>query len=469
MSRSVAVPNVARTDPPHRSAARTGLRLGLGLGVAAALVVGSRIAGLLLADPDGTLHLGQTYPIAGAWRQAFTPWLLVPVLAAGLLWWGWPRLAARLSWRVLLLGSTLTAAAWSVALALADGPRGLTAPLAPYQQYPHDVPRVHDLGSFLSTFHRHVVDPANGPVWAVHVGGHPPGALAVFVLLDRAGLSGLGWAAALCVAGGAVAVPSVLAVVRLLGDDGVARRAALFVPLAPAALWIASSADALFAGIAAAGLCALAYAAARRDRRGDLLAALGGLALGGCLLLSYGLSLLVLPAVAVVLIQRRVRPLLVGGLVVLAVLGAVYAAGFDWWQGLALAAERTRTGARDAHPPTVWQDRPTWYFLFANPAAVAVCVGPATVAGLAMLRRGRLAVIPAALAAVLTGALLSNLSKGEVERIYLPFAVWLLPFAALLPDRWPATGRRRVPVRPVALAAQLGWAVLIATTVRTWW
>ncbi|BCJ33365.1 membrane protein [Actinocatenispora thailandica] len=493
----------------------------LPLVVAGALVLASHLAGVRIA---GALHLGQTYPIAGSWRSAVTGWFLVPVVAAALAYWGWPLLVRRLRWRVLLAVSAVVAAGWSVALALVDGPKGLTAPLAPYQQYPHDVSRVTDLGSYLATFAGHVVDPANGPVWAVHVGGHPPGALGVFVLLDRLGLGGLGWAAALCIAGGALAVPSVLVLTRLYGGAGAGRRAALFVPLAPAALWIATSADALFAGVAAAGLCALAVAGARRRPPGgevlaggrlrqpggevlaggrlrqpgaDLLAAVGGLALGCCLFLSYGLSLLVLPAVAVVLFAprradrraaggrlspdsdrpaggrrllarwaretlspQRIRPLLIGAAMVLAVLVAARLAGFDWWHGLSLAAERTRTGARSAHPPTVWQDRPTWYFLFANPAALAVLLGPAAIAALGFLRRSRLLVLPAAAALAVLGAVLSDLSKGEVERIYLPFALLMLPLTAMLPIR--RYGR-------LLLAVQLGWAVLIALTIETWW
>ncbi|MEV0839269.1 hypothetical protein AB0I55_06885 [Actinocatenispora sera] len=464
--------------------------------MAGALVLGCHLAGVRIA---GALHLGQTYPIAGSWRSTVTGWLAVPVVAGGLAYWGWPRLVRRLRWRPLLALSTVVAAGWSVALSLVDGPAGLTAPLAPYQQYPHDVPRVTDLGDYLATFARHVVDPANGPVWAVHVGGHPPGALGVFVLLDRIGLGGLGWAAALCIAGGALAVPSVLALTRLYGGAGAGRRAALFVPLAPAALWIATSADALFAGVAAAGLCALAFAAApavtTAPARGGrswvgrgLLAAVGGFALGSCLFLSYGLSLLVLPAIAVVLFApdaagpggigpsrqdrsasrwlretlspQRIWPLLIGAVLVLALLLAARLAGFDWWHGLSLAAERTRTGARSVHPPTVWQDRPTWYFLLANPAALAVVLGPATIAALGFLRRSRLLVLPVAAALAVLGALVSDLSKGEVERIYLPFALLMLPLTAMLPVR--RYGR-------LLLAVQLGWAVLIALTIETWW
>jgi methylthioxylose transferase len=49
----------------------------------------------------------------------------------------------------------------------------------------------------------------------------------------------------------------------------------------------------------------------------------------------------------------------------------------------------------------------------------------------------------------------SNLSKGEGEPIYLPFAVWLLPAAAGLPGR----DRRGWLAAQLALAlvVQLGW------------
>jgi hypothetical protein len=487
----------ART-PARRTAWR---RPVVAVAAGATLVIGCRVAGELLRRHGDPLHLSDAYPIAGNWQHVLSPWLAVPVLAAAAALGVWPRLVAALRWRSLLVASFLASAAWAVALNLVAGPAGLTRPLAAPGEYPHDVHRVTNLGTFLSTFNHYVTHHDDSRQWTVHVGGHPPGALGVFVLLDRAGLGGLGWASALVILGGALATPCVLSTVKLLagqrgsaaldgsaGVDGevLARRAAVFVPLAPVALWIASSADALFAGVAALGLTALAHAAVRRDRRSDLLAAAGGLLLGLCLFLSYGLSLLAPLAVGVVLVQRwpvrrrsslsvlgaprtwrhllwAVRPLLVGGLVVLGLLLAARVAGFDWIQGLRLAAQRTRQGQ-------VWIDRPTAYFVFANVAALVISVGPAVVGGLGMLRRSRLAVLPVAVAVAVAGALVSNLSKGEVERIYLPFAVWLLPFAALLP--WP--GRAGRPAGQwwsgrALLAVQLGWAVLISATVQTWW
>jgi hypothetical protein len=56
-------------------------------------------------------------------------------------------------------------------------------------------------------------------------------------------------------------------------------------------------------------------------------------------------------------------------------------------------------------------------------------------------------------------ATLSDLSRGEVERIYLPWTVWLLPLAAALP----------VNALRGWLAAQLGWALLIAATTTLSW
>lgn len=487
----------ARTGREDRTPARRlSWRPLVAVVAAATLVLGCRVAGTLLRRHRDVIHLASAFPIAGNWQPYLSPWLVVPVAAAAAALGWWPRLVTVLRWRALLVASFLASAVWAVALNLVAGPAGLTRGLSTTDEYPHDVPRVKSLSTFLATFHRYVVHHAGTEQWTVHVGGHPPGALLVFVLLERIGLGNVGWGAALCIVGGALTAPCVLATVRLLGrDEGFARRAAVFVPLAPAALWIATSADALFAGVAAAGLTALAFAAARRDRWSDLLAAGGGLALGLCLFLSYGLTLLVPLTVGVVLVRRwpfrrrrslvaqlgaartwrragwAVRPLLVGGLVVLALLVAARLDGFDWWQGLQLAAQRTRQGP-------VYIDRPTAYFVFANVAALLISIGPAVVGGLSLLRRSRLAVLPLAVAVAVAGALVSNLSKGEVERIYLPFAVWLLPFAALLPGRlrWPgrsgpaagSSAGQRWSGR-ASLAVQLGWAVLISATVQTWW
>ena len=69
---------------------------------------------------------------------------------------------------------------------------------------------------------------------------------------------------------------AVLVTVRVLGEEGMARRAAPFLVFAPAAVWQAVSADAMFAAVAAWGLAALAVAADAAQRR------LGGASPGCC-------------------------------------------------------------------------------------------------------------------------------------------------------------------------------------------
>ena len=61
----------------------------------------------------------------------------------------------------------------------------------------------------------------------------------------------------------ATTAPAVLTTVRALGAEPAARRAAPFLVLAPAAVFMAVSADALFAAVAAWGLACLAIAATR--------------------------------------------------------------------------------------------------------------------------------------------------------------------------------------------------------------
>lgn len=421
------------------------------------LVVG-RIGRQLTLD-GVVLHLQGGWVLRGQFDVVWTPrvWLPVVVGLAGVLLG--PALAARVPWRLLLPASALTAAGWAVALARTSGEDRLRAPLDSVYEYPHDVPRVGSIGAFLAGFVDSVPADSADP-WTTHVSGHPPGALLAFVLLDRVGLTGLGWAAALCIAGGALAVPAVLVTVRAVAGEEPARTVAPFLVLAPVALWVATSADALFAGVAAWGIALLATAAARAPGRGaDLRALAGGLVLGLALFLSFGLTALGLVALAVVLVHRRelgrggvARVLAVGAVGVLVVV-AVFAIGGYWWvEGFAAAGDRVRTGPSYA-------DRPLGFFVFSNLAAAALALGPAAVAGLASLRRSRLALLPlAALAGILVSDV-SGLVRGETERIWLPFYVWVLAATAFLP-RWQ---------RHLWLLLSVVLAIGIEVVVRTEW
>jgi hypothetical protein len=455
----------------------------LALTAAAALVGGCALAGWWLTQRGVRLHLGSTYPITGHYQPHLTGWLLAPLLIAAGVWRAGPRLAGRLPWPALLAAGYLTAAGWAVALAVAGGgPDAIGQPLATRWEYLAEVDRIDAMGvaAYLRGFLDLIVEGYQGgtePGWATHVAGHPPLLTLLFVLLARTGLAGPGWAGAVCVAVGAAVVPAVLATVRLLAGEGWARRSAPFLAAAPVALWVATSADAIIAGVAATGVAVIGYAAARVGAGSLALAGLAGLLLGGALLLSYGMALLAPLVLAVVVAvrgwRRAVPTLLAGAVGVAGVLAGFAAAGFWWLDGLARTAQRVRIGEG-------WSDRPTGYFLFSNPAALAVAVGPAVVAALPLLWRlrhrlwpalagggepaARLAVPAVAALLAVAAATASNLSKGEVERIWLPFAVWLLALAALLP-------RIRADDRPARgwLAAHLGWPLLIAAGTTLSW
>ena len=104
---------------------------------------------------------------------------------------------------------------------------------------------------------------------------------------------------------------------------------------------------------------------------------------------------------------------------VVAVFLAFYARGFSWFDGLRPARELQLAG--------VFEHRPyRSSLLVASPAAFALVVGPAVAVGLARLRRhGAWVLCGAALAGLLL-ADLSGTPAAETERVWLPFAPWLL-------------------------------------------
>ncbi len=288
---------------------------------------------------------------------------------------------------------------------------------------------MHGIGAYLSGFVAHVHDPPAGQFsWSVHVAGGPPGTLLTFALLQRVGFGGAVWASLLVIVVGAAAAPAAAVVVRHVDCEDSARRAAPFLAFAPIAIWIATSADALFLGLSAVGVALLAVAAKAAGRRSDRSSVAGGLLLGVALYCSYGIAPLGAVTVAVVVCARRIRPLIVGAIGVAAVAAAFASSGFWWWTGLNATRIRYAEGIASV--------RPYDYFLLADLAAFTVAVGPAAIAGLAALpRRSRLwwPVGGALLAVVVSDV--SGLSKGEVERIWLPFAIWLLVATAVLAGR----------------------------------
>jgi len=392
---------------------------GAALGVVAAALVGRA----LLAD--GVNIFLPFPPLLAEWLPHVGPGTPAAVAVAVLVVARGPELSARLAWGPLLAAGYAAAVTWTVALALVDGwRRGVVERLSSSQEYLHDVPRVTDVAAMLRTFADHILTDRPG-FWTTHVGAHPPGALLTFVWLDRLGLGGGGPAGVVVMLVGASAPIAVAVAVRALGAEDVARRALPFGVLLPGAVWVGVSADGMFAAVLAWGVALLAVACARP--RADVVAVLAGVLLGWCLYLSYGLVLGALPALAVLVATRGVRAGALAAVGALAVVAAFTASGFWWFTGF----ERVQV----IYAASIAATRPYAYFVWANLAAVLFALGPAVVAGLRRARGlpARAALLTAAGVAAILLADLSGMSKGEVERIWLPFAVWLVIPCALLP------------------------------------
>ncbi|MFJ6436844.1 hypothetical protein [Streptomyces sp. NPDC091416] len=410
------------------------------------LVAAAVLVGRAFDDPLRTLvvHwpplLAHWYPHVGPGTLA-APAVAVAVIAHG------PVLAGRLRWRALLLSCYAASLAWVLSLALIDGwDRGIAERLTTKHEYLRVIGRFDDIGAALRGFNGHILagQPDN---WPAHVAGHPPGATLTFVLLDRVGLGGGAWAGVWCIVTGALATVAVLITVRTLADEHTARRAAPFVVLAPVAVWAGTSADGYFTAVAAWTVALLALAATRTVRSPAAAASGAGLLYGLTCYLSYGLTLIAIPLLAVLVLTRTLRPLPLFALGALVVPVAFTLAGFNWWEAYHLLVERYYQGAGGV--------RPYGYWVWANLACTAIAIGPATLAGLRRstagapgavrtVRSGTTApaqalvlLVSAALLALLA-ADLSGMSKAETERIWQPFMLWLLPAAALLP----APGRR---------------------------
>jgi len=450
---TVTTPPPESVAPPASTNRRPSPFITVGALVAWASVVAiGRWWGLRLIA-QGTKIVLPTPPVLGLPGPGFTPWLLVPITVGGALVAVAPTIVRRLPWRRLLIAAVAGAVIWSVSVALVDGPAGLTRGPSWSSEYGHDVPTVAAApGHFLRTFTAQIGD------YEIHVRGHPPGMVLLLAGMDRAGLHGPGWEAALVILAGALAAAAALVAARELAGERLARRAAPFLVLAPAAIWIASSADAFFLGVTAWAVTLIVLALRRTGRQSDQLALAGGLLLGIGLMLSYGVVLVALVPFVVAVAARRWRPLVVAAAGVAVVLLTFLAFGF-WWVGGLLATK---------HEYDVLDlQRPYRYFVVNNLSAWALALGPATAVALTRLRDRRLWLLVGGGALAALAADVSGLSEGEVERIWLPFTIWVLLAGAVL-----AGGDHDLPRWRAAqgwLALQAASAIVLVSLVTTQW
>ncbi|WP_165503348.1 hypothetical protein, partial [Actinomadura fibrosa] len=376
----------------------------------------------------------------------------------------------------LLLGSASAAGrigADPLARIAGRGAFALARPLDAPTEYPAGLAALRpDPGLWLRTF----TERLGG--YPTHTRGHPPLPMLVLWALERAGLGGTGWAAALIIAAGTSSVAAIAVTVRRLAGERTARAAVPFLVLAPLALWIATAMDAFFLGVGAWGTALLALAAPGGRRAARLAAAAGGgLLLGSLPYLSYGLLPLFAVPAAVLVVRRPGRAALaVMGAGLAVVPAALTLAGFWWPDGVRATLDTYLISRGSAQ-------RSYAYFLFADLAVLGLLVGPAvaqalpgTLASLWQAAKASVAsrtfwrvrpptasaplaepvtlagapALPATVgllaAAALLGVLVldvSGVTKGEVERIWVPFAAWLLVAAGAHrpPSRWWLAGQ----------------------------
>jgi hypothetical protein len=411
------------------------------VGIAAVFAAGwyLRRVGLATEDALPPLH-------AQARGRPLT-WQLAPaVVAAAALVAVLPWAASRLRWRTLLPAAWAGAALWAVALAACDGWDALARPLDAPTEYPAGLAQVRpDPLEWLRTF----TERLGG--YTTHVRGHPPLPTLALWALEKAGLPGTGWAAAFVIASGTSAVAAIAVTLRCVAGERAARAAVPFLVLAPLALWVATAMDAFFLAVGAWGTALAAVAARRarpdapyRARRGGPGTAIpaavgGGVLLGSLPYLSYGLLPLFAVPLAVLLAVRPPLRVLAGlgaGLVV--VPAAFTLLGFWWPDGVRATLDTYLLSRGSAQ-------RSYAYFLFGDLAVLGLLTGPAVAYALprtaAVLWRAARTRTPTPAAAValpacaaLLGMLvldLSGVTKGEVERIWVPFATWPVAAASL--------------------------------------
>ena len=426
-------------------------------------LIGAVVVAVAIAWPrvTGTDVFIYWPPLKARWTPGFTPTLLLPVLVAlaGLL--VWRRMISALRWGPFLAAVFAASWLWTVALGHVGGTESISKVFARPSEYFVGAKEVPSISGFLTGFIERVPLDAKGH-WPIHIAGHPPGATLFFIVLDRLGISDPYTAGIIVLTLGCTAVVAVLLTVRTLSSERYARRVAPWLVATPSAIWMGVSADAMFTATAAWGLALLALAATA-SRRSRLIGCglPAGLLLGLCVYFSYGLVLLGILAIAVIWLGGRWEALLwaLGGALLVA--AAFTLAGFRWWEGFPVLVTRYYDGiqSKRQYGYWVWANLGAWTFTIGLAVWAAIPHGIAETWWRGERNRRAVAVLGSAGLSTILLATLSSMSKAEVERIWLPFTIWVLLLPSLLPLRWQ---------RPL-LATQLASAIAIEYFLTTQW
>jgi methylthioxylose transferase len=389
--------------------------------------------------------------LALGWAAAAVPVVVAVVVAVPALYHApvaWP-------WRVAASAGLAAVLALAVA-ALAGGPAAWGAPFDYAGEYPAGVDKVGAIPTFLREF------PARLPVLPSHATGHPAGAMVVYALVARV-WPGLTAAALATVALGSLGAIAAGGLARdELGEPGGRLALAMWVVAPGMVLYLATSADAVFAAVLGGATLAAHRGLVRHSVPWTVA---GGVLLWTSSMLTYAaVLLLVFLGVRAAGLLRTDRAWVLRwaaatGAVVVGLAGALWlAAGYD-----VPAAVLAVHGAYQAAPGSAGRSLVHWLpgDLLAFGGMLGVPLLAALTARTVMVVRERAwASVDAAALATLLAAASWGFTKGEVERIFQ----FLIPLVLVSVVRQLLAWRARVPVVVGLLVVQtLLVQVLFAT------
>jgi methylthioxylose transferase len=489
MSSETSIDASAETPPPNNRRAIVGGPSALAIAVAIvswATIWGRRVQ----KNPD--VKLGAA-PLVGEWKFRPSIGYLMPIGLALLIIVAIPRLFVRLQTRWVVLSSVSLTTAFTAALAGADGRVAMLAPVIHRSEYWFWLNKMPPTRQMLAKYDEYdfIVN------FSTHIKGHPPGYMLILKALSALGLAKPWIIASLSYLSAGVVAGSVLVVARRFGTAKFTRKAAPMLILGPYAVWMGTSADAVFSALVALGAAGIALATTSwQNSRRITFSLFAGLSIGAALYSSWG-TVTCGPILFGVLwcgagrnalrgswqagkpglkqgtghhskpdlsqprehtlvsgsqqrallgsmlrtlistVRDRMKQSLPVAAWVLTGVGAIAATmtalGYNWFAGMGLTKRLYWKGTA--------QFRPWKYFLVGNLGAVFIALGVVAVLGIGVAISGSATthrdnrwlriVMICALISVIT-ADLSQYSKGEVERIWLPFMPWLTVPAALL-------------------------------------
>jgi methylthioxylose transferase len=391
--------------------------------------------------------------LAPGWAAATLPVVAATVAAVLVLY------RARTAWPWRVAASAALAAAMALAVAaLASGPAAWWAPFDYAGEYPAGVGRVGALPTFLREF------PSRLPGLPSHASGHPAGAMVVYALVARA-WPGLTAASLATVAIGSLGAVAAGGLARdELGERGGRLALALWVVAPGVVLYLATSADAVFAAVLGGAALAAHRGLVRRSAAWTVA---GGVLLWASSMLTYAaVLLLVFLGVRAAGQLRADRSWVLRwaagtSAVVVALAGSLWlATGYDM-PAAVLAVHRAYQAAPGSAGRSLVHWLPGDLLAFAGMLGVPLLAALAfRVAG--VVRERAWMSVDAAALATLVAAASWGFTKGEVERIFQ----FLVPLVLVPVVRQLLAWRVRVPV---VVGLLVGQTLLVQVLFATRW